>query len=345
MNRSVVSPNTGEAIERFSLVKNGRTTPQRFKVIGMKKPFRFEFLAILAVLLMVMGWVSHQMLTEAGRTEPRVALVNDEVQATYDVEYGRVGRSALRLDVYQPTDWTISSRPAILLIHGGGWVEGDKAGELDLATWLVPHGFVAFAVNYRLAQNGQGEYPAALLDVRRAVRWIRVHAREYGVDPDRIGAVGLSAGGHLAAILGTTDQTDPADPNSGKVSSRVTCVVDTAGPTDFTDETNPPVGPRIAQVIPTFFGQNRDQIFQDYRDASPALQVDARSAPTLIVHGTADEIVPIGQSERFEQALGAAGVEVKLIKLPGEGHNFTQPAHQRQWLDEMAHFLTDHLKP
>ena len=311
----------------------------------MRKPFSGEFKIVVVVLLVVMVWVSSRMISEASRTEPRQEMITATIQATYDVSYGQADDQSLRLDVYQPTGWFTSLRPAVLLIHGGGWIEGDKSGERDLATWLVPQGFVAFAVNYRLAHNGKGQYPAAVLDVQRATRWVRAHARDYGVDPDRVGAVGLSAGGHLAALLGTTSPTDPADPNSGQWSSRVACVVDTAGPTDFTDDANPPVGTRIAQVIPTFFGKSRAQIPESYREASPALQVNSQAVPTLIVHGTSDDVVSIGQSRRFEQALKAAGIEVKLIELEGEGHNFNQPANQRRWLAEMARFLVDHLKP
>ncbi len=311
----------------------------------MSQPFSTEFKATVVVVLLVMAGVSFKVLSEASRTEPRTEMVADSVQATFDIEYARYGREAVRLDVYQPTDWSTSLRPAILLIHGGGWIEGDKNGERDLAAFLVPQGFVAFAINYRLAHDGPSRYPAALLDVRRAMRWVRAHARDYGVDPDRIGAVGLSAGGHLAAVLGTTDVLDPADPNSGKFSSRANCVVDTAGPTDFTDDANPPVGQPIAQVIPTFFGESRAAIPQAYHDASPALLVDKHAAPTLIVHGTADPIVPIGQSRRFEQALGAAGVEVKLVELEGEDHGINQPLYRKRWLDEMAEFLIDHLEP
>ena len=311
----------------------------------MKLPFSRGFQVVMVLVLLTMGAVSIKVLTEASRIEPRTEMLSDAVQVDYDVEYGQVAHASLRLDVYQPREWTHSLRPAILLIHGGGWIEGDKAGERDLASVLVPQGFVAFAVNYRLTRHGQSVYPAALLDVRRAARWVRAHASEYGVDPDRLGAVGLSAGGHLAAVLGTTDDLDPADPNSGFVSARANCVVDTAGPTDFTDDANPPVGVKIAQVIPIFFGKTRDQIPQAYRDASPALRADSRAAPTLIVHGTADDIVPIGQSRRFERALKAAGVEVALIELPGEGHGISQPDYRQRWLDAMSTFLVNHLKP
>lgn len=312
--------------------------------------FSGEFKVTLVVVVLVMVGVSTKLLSEAGRVEPRSEFISDEVHVTYDVEYGNVdgksGRLPLLLDVYQPRSWSSKLRPALLLIHGGGWIEGDKAGERDLASILVPQGYVAFAVNYRLCvvDSDQNRFPTALLDVRRAVRWIRAHASEYGIDPERLGAVGLSAGGHLAAILGTTDEFDPADPNSGVESSRVACVVDTAGPTDFTDDANPPVGESIARVIPICFGRPRAQIPHAYHDASPALLADSRAAPTLIVHGTADAVVPVGQSRRFEQALKAVGVPVKLVELPDEGHGINRPDYRQRWLAEMSAWLAAHLR-
>ena len=311
----------------------------------MKKPFGFEFLAILAVLLVVMGWVGYRMLTEASQTEPRVMLVNDKIRATYNLEYGRVGQSSLRLDVYQPTEWSFAARPAVVMIHGGAWIEGDKAGERELATALVPEGIVAFAINYRLAQNGRGEYPAALLDVRRAVRWVRAHAREYGVDPDRVGAVGWSAGGHLACLLGTTDVADADDPNSADFSSRVNCVVDTAGPTDFTDESSPPLGVGMDRIPPTFLGGSLSEIPATYREASPIAHVDSRTAPTLILHGTVDKVVPVDQSRRFAAALREAKVEVRYVEMPSARHGFDQPDNHKRWIAEIAAFLISHLHP
>ena len=311
----------------------------------MRQSFSGGFRVVLSVSVLVLLAVGAVLLSEATSISPTVEMVSPSVKMIQDLEYGRVDDVSLRLDVYQPRAMSITLRPALLLIHGGGWVEGDKAGERDLASILVSKGFVAFAINYRLALDEKARYPAATLDVRRAARWVRVHAREYGADPTRLAAVGLSAGGHLAALLGTTDVVDPADPNSTRASSRVDCVVDTAGPTDFTDETSPAVGPRIARVIPAFFGRTRDEIPQAYREASPNQHVDSKSAPTLIVHGTVDDIVPIDQSRRFQQSLQKAGVETKLVELEGEGHGFLQPKNQKRWLDEMADFLVGHLKP
>ncbi len=311
----------------------------------MSQPFGVGFRVVLSVCVLVLLGVGAVLLSEATVPQPIISMVSDTVQVTQDIEFGQVDGVTLRLDVYGPRTSSRSPRPAILLIHGGGWVEGDKSGQGDLAARLVPKGFVAFAINYRLANSDKTRYPAAVLDVRRASRWVRVHARDHGADPTRLAVVGVSAGGHLAALLGTTDVPDPADPNSPKASSRVDCVVDTFGPTDFTDDAGPAVGPKIARVIPAFFGKGRDEIPRIYAEASPALHVDSKSAPTLIFHGTADDIVPIDQSRRFHQALAKAGVETKLVELAGEGHGFLQPENQKRWLDEMTRFLTTHLKP
>ena len=306
------------------------------------KRFSLGFKVTLAVAVVAVGGVGAFMIHEA-LTLPVWRPNSASVRMLANVEYGRVGPTSLRLDVYQPRGWSLSSRPALLLIHGGGWVEGDKRSEQEIAEFLVPRGYVAFAINYRLAHEGHDCYPAQALDVRRAARWVRAHARDYGANPDRLGAVGWSAGGHLAALLGTTDQADPADPNSA-LSSRVDCVVDTAGPTDFTDEASPPLGSPAADLVGRFFGKPRDQIPDAYRDASPILHIDARSAPTLIAHGVADVIVPVDQSRRFDRALKAAGVEVKYLEYAGEGHGINQAANHQHWLDEIDAFLTKHLR-
>ena len=311
----------------------------------MRFPVSEGFKIVLGVLILAFLAAGAALLSEARNTGSTTEMVSDSVKVIQNVEYGRVGDSLLALDVYEPRSWSIFPRPAILMIHGGAWIEGDKANERELASILVPKGFVAFAINYRLVYGDRYRYPTQALDVRRAVRWVRQHANEFGADPDRLGAVGWSAGGHLATLLGTTDQADPADPNSAEFSSRVDCVVDTAGPTDFTDESSPPVGPEIARVIPMLFGKPRSEIPDLYREASPVSHVDSRSAPTLIIHGKNDQVVPVDQSRRLERALKAAGVEVKLVEIAGEGHGFVQAANHQHWVEAIADFLVFHLKP
>jgi acetyl esterase/lipase len=291
----------------------------------------------------VRGWsrwaLAGLVLAVAGAIWLRVRSIEGQ-----DVEYGQAGGKPLRLDIYKPVGASMS-RPGVLLIHGGGWVEGDKSSQRDMAEGLTRAGFVAISVGYRLAKDDASRYPAQVDDVRRAVRWVRAHAGEIGVDPDRLGAFGHSAGGHLAAILGTTEAKGTGDPALKDVSSRVQCVVDLCGPTDFTDESSPPVGPVIAWMIPNLFGKTRLEAPDVYRDASPVSHVDARSAPTLIIHGTADDIVPIDQSRRLKDALAKAGVEVKLVELEGEGHLFLQPKSRDRMIEETLAFLRRHLKP
>jgi acetyl esterase/lipase len=256
-----------------------------------------------------------------------------------DVVYGEAGGRPLRLDIYRPSGPRMT-RPGVLLIHGGGWAEGDKSSQREAGIAFTRAGYVAIAVGYRLAKDDASRYPAQVDDVRRAVRWVRAHADEVGIDPGRLGAFGASAGGHLAAILGTTDVPGP-----GGESSRVNCVVDCCGPSDFTDESSPALGPKLGWMVPNLFGKPRAEAPDAYKDASTVAHVDSRSAPTLIIHGSADDIVPIDQSRRLRDALARAGVEVKLVELEGEGHTFQNPGSGERLLRESLDFLGRHLKP
>jgi acetyl esterase/lipase len=135
------------------------------------------------------------------------------VSVEHDIPYATVGKHPLLLDIYQPSDHSSELRPAVIVIHGGTWMTGDKENLRAMATFLARTNFVAFAVDYRLAHDRENHWPAQLDDVQRAVRWIRANAAKYGIDPERIGAFGHSAGAQLAALLGlegTRDNSDPA---------------------------------------------------------------------------------------------------------------------------------------
>ncbi|WP_435009294.1 alpha/beta hydrolase fold domain-containing protein [Tundrisphaera lichenicola] len=261
-----------------------------------------------------------------------------------DVEYGRANGRPLRLDIYRPAA-SIGPRPGVLLVHGGGWVQGDKSSERDMGEGLARAGYVAIAVGYRLAGDDANRHPAQVADVRRAARWVRANASRLGIDPNRIGAFGISAGGHLVAMLGTTEIIDDGDPELKGYSSRVNCVVDCCGPTDFTDESSPPLGPESIWMADKFLGRPWAQFTEANRDASPVLHADAKSAPTLIIHGTADTIVPIDQSRRFRDALRKAGVEVQFLELEGEDHIILGPEARARMFREVMAFLRKHLRP
>jgi acetyl esterase/lipase len=155
------------------------------------------------------------------------------VDVTRDVEYGRAGERSLKLDIYQPTQRRADPLPALVWIHGGGWRGGDKSSGGRLSGLVATGDYVGFSVGYRL--SAEAIWPAQIHDCKAAIRWIRANAKQYGIDPDRIGVWGSSAGGHLASLLGTSGDIEPLEGSCGapNMSSRVACVVDFCGPTDM----------------------------------------------------------------------------------------------------------------
>ena len=259
-----------------------------------------------------------------------------------DVSYG--ANAAQKLDVWQPPIRSKAPRAAIILVHGGAWVAGDKNDLSDWSRDMAQSGFVCFNLNYRLSTATENRYPSQLDDVQRAVRWVRAHAAFYNIDPKRIGALGTSAGGHLVALLGTQDTRDNSDKTLAAFSSRVQCVVDLFGPTDFTAPSPLGLDLDVEHLLQQLFGGTRAQMPQQYRDASPLYHIDKRSAPFLIFHGGRDKTVPIDQSRRFDKALREAGIESQLVVYPDEGHGFQQAANNKDFAARALAFLQRHLK-
>ncbi len=195
---------------------------------------------------------------------------------------------------------------------------GSRADMEHPAQQLARAGYVAFSVDYRLINAAAGchRWPAPLDDVQRAVRWVRAHAVAFGIDPMRVGAYGWSAGGQLAALLGTRDTRD-ATARLASYPSRVACVVDLAGDVDLSAYTQPPALHEVVALL----GGTPQEVPERYRDASPLSSIDGRTAPFLVVHGAQDDVVPIEQSPRLVTALRAAGVEVQYVELAGAGHD------------------------
>lgn len=267
------------------------------------------------------------------------------VKEELDVPYGEAGGQKLLVDIFRPE--TNGQRvAAIVFVHGGGWSGGDKKDFRELARGMARQGYASFCVGYRLVKPDGNRYPAQLDDVQRAVRWIRGHAAKYNVDPNRIGAMGGSAGGHLAALLGTTDTRDNSDPALAKYSSRVTCVVDIFGPADLTADfsTNQVGQLNVQTLINNLLGKPPKDAPKEFRDASPIFRIDAHTVPFLIFHGSIDPLVPVDQSRRFDAALRKAGIESKLIIFEGEGHGFGQKEHLETFVKETRDFYLRHLK-
>jgi acetyl esterase/lipase len=242
--------------------------------------------------------------------------------------------AGLTLDVYEPADHATKPRPAVVLIHGGGWTSLDKSTMRGMGNFLARSGYVAFSVDYRLFQGGTtNRWPAQLDDVQRAVRWVRANAAKYGIDSNKVGAYGHSAGGQLAALLGMEDTRDNSDRALATYSSKVQAVVDVSGPSDL--RTDRDSGNTV--FLTSFIGRPAT-----WRDASPVAHASKTNAPFLIVHGTQDPGVPIAQAEELADSLKAAGATVSLVKIVA-GHTFQDPAARRQLAIETLAFFDKYL--
>ncbi|MEI6500427.1 MAG: alpha/beta hydrolase [Armatimonadota bacterium] len=256
-----------------------------------------------------------------------------------DVIYGTAGDQQLRLDVYRPQ--SPGPHPAVLTIHGGAWRAGDKSKVAALSRRLAEAGFVCFAINYRLAPRYP--FPAQMDDCAQAVGYVRSRAARYDVDPNRIAAWGESAGGQLALLLGVAEPNRFALNPKAAQSEQVNAVVAFFSPADFRDSASWPLITR--QYARDFFGGQPSETIDLRAQASPAAHVSAQCCPVLLVHGDRDLLVPVEQSRLMKAALDEAGVENRLILVPGAGHNLqgASSAQREALYAEAAQWLTDHL--
>lgn len=244
-------------------------------------------------------------------------------------------------DLYLPPVDSKKPRPAVVIIHGGGWTSGDKGArrEINIGTTLANAGYVCLSINYRLqTKDGPPAWPANLHDCKVAVRYLRTHANDLNIDIKNIGVIGGSAGGHLAAMVGLTgdDKTlDPGAPYPG-VSTRVRAVVDLYGP--MADDKK-----RLERLVP-IVGATFNDNPEAFRAFSPLNHIDACDPPVLILHGTADTIVDVADSERFDAALKKARVPHLLMIIPGAPHTFDLQPSQRDLRPVVLEFFDKHLK-
>ncbi len=254
-----------------------------------------------------------------------------------DLVYARYGARELKLDLYRPASGE-GPFPAILFIHGGGWLGGNKNAFRRQAAYLASKGFVGACIEYRL--SGEATYPAAVHDSKAAVRWIRAHAAKYKIDPDRIGAAGGSAGGHLVAMLGTTAHLKELEGDGGhaKFSSRVQAVAAFNPALDLIQLDGRP--PNASGAVRSFLGGPYEKMPQAFAQASPITHAGKGSAPHLFLHGTADATVPYEQSVEMHRKLKAAGVRAELYSAEGAPHGFfNRPPHYQPALERMEQFF------
>lgn len=238
-----------------------------------------------------------------------------------DLVYSRAGGEPITMDLLRPR--TDELRPAVLLIHGGGWRRGEKAHVDSMARALAGAGYVGVALDFRLADAPRVTFPAPVADARCAVRWLRANGRAHGVDPDRIGAVGFSSGGHVAAMLATAADVDGLDEAGCLAPDDVSPAIEAASPWFAPLDLRRRIGrqdsgPHIRNLL----GGRRADMPERVALASPITHVDAHDAPMLLVHGTEDPTVDLSQSVAMRDAARAAGEPVFLAELPGAAHGF-----------------------
>jgi acetyl esterase/lipase len=296
--------------------------------------------------LLIFLTLATSVVAQTQQTSPQTAAqpsadsTKPQASVQQDVPYATVGGHQLLLDVYQPGETSSGLRSAVILIHGGSWMNFDKGNMRSMGMFLARCDFVAFSVDYRLFHGTENAWPAQLDDVQRAVRWIRANAAKYHIDPDRIGAFGHSAGAQLAALLGMESTRDNSDPALAKYSSTVQAVVDVSGPVDFTTHRDS----EGETFLSKFLGGDYAHNAKGWKDASPVFHVSKNTAPFLILHGTQDVEVPMAQAQELYDRLTEAGVPVKFVKVE-DVHTFEKPEARKRLALETQAFFTQYLQP
>ncbi|MFK7767657.1 MAG: alpha/beta hydrolase [Mariniblastus sp.] len=267
-------------------------------------------------------------------TSTNATLHGQEAKTKTTEIYKEVGARKLKILISKPADWKASdTRPAAVFFHGGGWV-GGKPGQFDPhCAHLTMRGMVCFQVEYRLipkgTENTDRTPTRCINDAKSAMRWVRSRASEFGIDPDRIASGGGSAGGHLAAFLGTTDGVD--DPNDDQtVSARSNLML----------LFNP-----VCNNGPGQWGASR--VGDRYKEFSPAHNISSDDAPSIVFLGSKDKLIPVSTSQDFQNQMTAQHVRSELRIYAGAGHGFFNANKEGgKWypltIEEMDEFLVSY---
>lgn len=263
--------------------------------------------------------------------------------AVRDLDYAGEDNPRQKLDLYLPEKPPGKLLPLIAYIHGGGWEGGSKDEAGVTLHFIKQGGYAGASIGYRLTH--EAHWPAQVYDVKAALRWLKLHAKDHGIDPDRIALFGISAGGHLVSLLGTSHGVKSLEGDVGKPgdSVRPVCIANFCGPANFLtfygkgsiiDADKP--GSAIAKL----FGGPMSKHLEEARAASPVTYVTKDDPPFLHIHGSADNIVPYAQAEEFDAALDKAGVSSTLLTGRDAPHVF----FSKDLIDNMQTFFDKHLQ-
>lgn len=303
---------------------------------------RFQRGLIAALVLATLPVIAGEPGEDARRLAQSRRLP-EGVKAFRDLEYAKTPQKTLRLDLFVP-EKIVAPVPVIVWIHGGAWRAGNKTNSPALP--FAAKGYAVASIIYRFSQ--EAIFPAQVHDCKAAIRWLRAHAAEYKLDAGKIGVWGSSAGGHLAALLGTTGGVKELEGELGnpEFSSRVQAVCDWFGPSDFLKMNeqagtggkmnhDAPDSPE-SKLIGGAIQQNKEKAAK----ASPLSYVTQDDAPFLMMHGDLDPLVPLAQSQMLRDVLDKAGVAATLHVVKGAGHGFDGDEN----LKKVESFFEQHLK-
>lgn len=278
------------------------------------------------------GWLLLVLLACCSIVLGQAAAPPQDIDIRRDITFTTVDNTPLKLDIYLPQQIT-HDIPVILGIHGGSWVKGDRRELHAYDEAMARQGYAVVAPDYRLLPNAI--YPCQLNDMREAVRWVTAHAAEYHFDMSHFFVLGVSAGGHLAAMLGTQPAAD---------CPKIAAVIAISAPLDFTA----PIPSLTAKIaVQLYLGASREDNPELYKDASPVTHVSATSPPFLLIHGIDDPLVPSSQSERMADALRAAKVPVVILPVKDLKHVLPAPDAPlgREIMQSMLQFLANPTAP
>lgn len=310
---------------------------------------RFAPLSVLVILLPLAGCGMVRAMIVQTYLEPDPPDAPAGVVAYRDNVFAVRGKRQLLLDVYAPKERGEGSLPVLIFLFGGGWESGNRHqaarfGLIDYAT----DGYVVVTADYRYLT--EAVFPAQIADVKAAVRWVRSNAADYGIDAGRIGVIGPSAGGHLAALAGTANRPGELDPEgAAAVPSHVHAVVDYFGPTDFLQgdaHRKPGADPWSApdSTVSRLIGAPIESAPDKVARANPITFIDGSEPPFLIVHGEDDGLVPLHQSRILHEALLAAGVSSELLVVAGGDHGYGGDFSEDEHFERVRAFFGRHLR-
>lgn len=284
---------------------------------------RRRFLSLIALFAAPMA---------ARGDEPKVTVENDVV-------YSTVNGTELKLDVVRPSEGD-GPFPVVFVIHGGGWRGGNKKDSRPGLQEMARHGYVAVSPQYRFCP--QNPFPAQVHDVKAAVRFIKAHAKDYKADPGHVGAIGFSAGAHLAMMLGLTSPSDGLEGAAapGSPDSTIQATVNYFGPTDLAAADIPDVS---RPLVKDFLGGTATEKPETAKQASPISFVSKGDAPLLSFQGTKDPLVPHTQATKLINAMTAAEVPGRVELLIGAGHGWGGD-DLKHTMAETIEFLDKYLK-